>query len=337
MSYSFAVIGCRHGHIQSFIKSMLDLGHTCVGIYDADDLKLARQYAERFNVPIVERVEELLTPSIPIIGSAAVNNEKIDVIEACERSGQHIFLDKPVIADRAGLEKLEAVVKRGNIQIGLMLPKRFYGLLRTLKQEIEAGTLGNIVHLHMRSPHKLLPATRDAWHFSKAQNGGVLIDVMIHDVDVLRWLTGQEIVQTQSVMSKTILPEYPDFYDTASVQAVLADGTTAQVYADWHTPDSSSNDLLGRMMIVGTEGYAEYGYSYDPAAGKERTQLRITRHDGSVKDKSCEAQTGTGTALTDFLARVEGKPAVISHEDIVKVSRATVEADEQSIRYNRFA
>ncbi|RKN84683.1 Gfo/Idh/MocA family protein [Paenibacillus ginsengarvi] len=337
MSYRFAVIGCRHGHIRSFIKEMLDKGHTCAGIYDAEDWKLARQCVELYNVPLVDHVEELLVPSVHIIGSSAVNNEKIDIIEACERGGQHIVLDKPAVTDGDGLRRLEAVMERGRIQIGLMLPKRFWGTMTALKREIDAGAIGDIVHLYITSPHKLLPATRDAWHFSKKRNGGVLIDLLIHDMDVLRWLTGKEIVMTQSVMSKTILPEYPDFYDTAAVQVMMDDGTTAQVHADWHTPATNKDGRFSRIVIAGTEGYAEYGVVYDAKQGKNATYARITRGDGDDPDGTfLKPDAETASAVSDFLDRVDGKQGLFTHVDILAASRATIEADESAVIRNRF-
>lgn len=338
MSYRFAIIGCRHGHIQSFIKDMLDKGHTCAGIYDAEDWKLARQYADRFQLPLVERVEELLTPSVHIVGSSAVNNEKIDLIEACERGGQHILLDKPAVTDRSGLQRLEAVAERGKIQIGLMLPKRFWGWMTALKREIDGGTLGKLVHFYVSSPHKLVPSSRDAWHFSKERNGGVLIDLLIHDMDLLRWLTGKNIAMTQSIISKSILPEYPDFYDAASVQVVMEDGTSAQLYADWHTPANNKDGRYSRIVIAGTEGYAEYGVAYDAEEGKDKTYVRITRGDGSDQYGTLlKPDVENATAISDFLDRVEGKSGQFTHRDIIAASRATIEADEQAIVRNRFA
>lgn len=338
MSYRFAVIGCRHGHIQSFIKEMLGKGHTCAGIYDPEDWKLARQYAERFGLPIAERPEELLTPSVHIVGSSAVNNEKIDLIEACEKNGQHILLDKPAVTDRAGLERLEAVVGRGKIEIGLMLPKRFWGSLAALKKALDAGALGRLVHIYVSSPHKLMPASRDDWHFSKKRNGGVLIDLLIHDMDLLRWLTGQETEQTQSVMSKTILPEHPDFYDAASVQVMMSQGTTAQLYADWHTPANNRDGRFSRVVVFGTEGVAEYGVEFDPGEGKAKTSVRLTRGDDPDQGGTLLApEETTATSVSDFLDRVSGRPGLFTHPDIVAASRATIEADERAIIFNRFA
>ncbi|GAA3413818.1 Gfo/Idh/MocA family protein [Paenibacillus hodogayensis] len=333
MSYQFSIIGCRHGHISNFIQWMLDNGHTCTGIYDPEDWKLARLYAEKYGIPLVDEREKLLSPDVQIVGSSAVNNEKIELIEACERRGIHIMLDKPAVTDRSGLKRLEAVVARGNIQIGLMLPKRFSGWMNALKSQIDAGAIGKLAHIHISSPHKLMPSTRDAWHFSKERNGGVLIDLLIHDMDLLRWLTGREIILIQSVLAKNMLPEYPDFYDVASVQVVMDNGTTAQLYADWHTPGNNTDGRFSRIVVAGTEGYAEWDVGYDASDGKKKRQLRITRGEAQDQNGYVDAQAEVVvSASSDFIDRINGKPGLFTHRDILEASRAAIEADERAVR-----
>jgi predicted dehydrogenase len=63
--------------------------------------------------------------------------------------------------------------------------------------------------------------------------------LFIHDFDLLRWLSGQEIVESDGFMAKNILPEYPDFYDTANLSVMLDGNILAQLYADWHNPEKS--------------------------------------------------------------------------------------------------
>src|SRR5690606_17608958 len=152
-----------------------------------------------------------------------------------------------------------AVMSRNQIHVGMLLPKRFDPYMNALKNQIEQGVLGKIVNISIRSPHLLLLPARPAWFFSKKQNGGLIHDLMIHDFDLIRWLTGKEITTAQSFISKNILPEYRDFYDTATTQLLLGDTITVQLYADWHTPKKSSNGRHSSFYIVGTEGSAQYG------------------------------------------------------------------------------
>lgn len=329
MPYPFAIIGCQHGHISTFIREMLDRGHSCSGIYDAGNPKLARMFSERYGIPLVDEVETLLDSSVQIIGSSAINNEKIDIVEMCERYGKHVMVDKPIVTGRAGLERLEAVIKRGTIQVGMLLTERFRPAVHALKQKIAAGELGDIVSISMRKPHNLKPASRHAWHFSSETNGGIIVDLFIHDFDLLRWLTGREIVSVQSMKTKNMLPEYPTFYDTACAQIQLEGGIIGQLYADWHTPGKSWTWGDCRIFVSGTAGCAELRMNGDPAvSAKEELLFRITHDEPFGK---VEPEIVPVTVSEDFLRRIEGQPGIITHRDVLLASRASVEADENAV------
>ncbi|WP_405449232.1 Gfo/Idh/MocA family protein [Paenibacillus sp. HJGM_3] len=334
MSYRFGIYGCQHGHILSFIDQMLALGGTCSGIYEPDSPGLAQQISDRHGIPLVDNPDVFIEDRVSIIGSSAINNRKIDVVEWCERHGKHVMLDKPVVTNRKQLERLEAVFDRGTIQVGVLLTERFRRSIFTLKQSIDAGQLGRIVSITMRKPHRLSPASRHAWHFSKEENGGLLIDLFIHDFDLLRFLTGQEITAIQSQMAKHIAPEHPTFFDTASAQVMMSDGTLAQLYADWHTPDPSWTWGDCRLFITGTEGCAELRLSGDPAVEVGELYFQITRDKPFAK---AELLPDPDTNLTqDFIRRIEGRTSIITHRDIVETIRATVLADESALVFDIF-
>ncbi|RKN86412.1 Gfo/Idh/MocA family protein [Paenibacillus ginsengarvi] len=332
MAMRFGIYGCQHGHIAAFIGEMTALGAECAGIYDREENALAKRLSEQYGIPLLRSAEVLQDDSIPIIGSSAINREKIDVIEWCERHGKHIMLDKPIVTSRSGLERLEQVFARGHIQIGMLLTERFRPAIAALKQTIESGRLGRIVSITMRKPHKLSPASRHAWHFSKEQNGGLMIDLFVHDFDLLRWLTGQEIASIQSLLAKNILPEYPSFYDTACAQVLLTGGTMAQLYTDWHTPDKSWTWGDGRLFVTGTSGAAELRLSGDPSCGtNEELFFQITHDEPFVR---VETTALSSTVTGDFIDRIQGKHSILTHHDILQTCRASVEADEKATIIN---
>ena len=83
----FAIIGCEHAHISIFIEEMLELGHEGVGIYEPRNQEPA--LFRRSIISLVDREEQLLQAA-DIIGSAAINNEKIDIVERCERAASRL-------------------------------------------------------------------------------------------------------------------------------------------------------------------------------------------------------------------------------------------------------
>ena len=333
MGYRFGIYGCQHSHIEVFIDQMLALGGTCAGIYENDSPSLAKQIAQRRGIPFLDDPERLADETVTVIGSSAVNNRKMDIIEWCERRGKHIMVDKPVATNRGQLERLEAVLSRGTIQVGVLLTERFRAAIHTLKQAIDAGKLGRIVSITTRKPHRLSPASRHPSHFSKEESGGVLIDLFIHDFDLLRYLTGQEVTAVHSQAAKHVLPEHPAFFDTATAQVMMSGGTLGQLYADWHTPTASWTWGDCRLFVAGTEGCAELRLNGDPSVAKEELYFQITNDDPFTKVELNQPEVNI---TEDFIRRMEGKPGVLAHRDIVETIRATVLADERALVYNAF-
>ena len=143
----FSIIGCQHGHVEIFIGEMLALGHECVGIYEPDNINLASSIANKHNIPLVADRARLVADDVDVVGSAAINSEKIDVIELCEAHGKPIMVDKPIVTSFSSFERLQAVIERGKIKVGMLLTERFSPANYTLKKLIDNGELGDIVSI----------------------------------------------------------------------------------------------------------------------------------------------------------------------------------------------
>jgi predicted dehydrogenase len=329
----FSVIGCQHAHIGIFISEMLELGYNCAGIYEEEPNGLTRSLSDQFGVPLARDKEELLGDSVAVVGCAAINDEKIDVIEYCESRGKHVMVDKPAVVSMDGLQRLKAVAGRGNIEIGMLLTERFHPAIHTLKKQIERGALGDIVTVGMRKPHRLDAAARPEWFFSKKQSGGILIDLLVHDFDLLRWLTGKEIETVSGYIGKTIMPERPTFYNSASVQVLMQDNIVAQLYADWHSPVGSWTWGDGRIFVTGTESFVELRLQGDPLVGADPVVIRSTNGESVESPPALQPPC---TITEDFLRRIGGGESILTQDDIVKASEATMWADRTVTYLNRY-
>ncbi|MFD2329551.1 Gfo/Idh/MocA family protein [Cohnella sp. GCM10020058] len=328
----FGIVGCQHAHIGIFIEEMLRLGHTFAGIWEPGDTVLARRLAETHGGQLLTDREALLAEDVSVIGCAAVNADKIDVVEWCERHGKHVMLDKPAVVDRAGLERLREAIGRGRIEVGMLLTERYRASTRTAKRLIEEGVIGDIVHIGMRKPHRLNPAGRPAWHFDKALSGGIIVDLLIHDFDLLRWLTGRELRSVEGCMGKEAGSPHPGFYDTASVQAVMEGGITAQLYADWFTPAGSWTWGDGRMFVTGTRGTLELRLEGDPLLETDEALLMTTDAEPWHRVRELEP---AALVTADFLSRLDGGACMLAHRDLLAASEAAISADERALRIER--
>ena len=323
---NFGILGCRHGHIEIFIQEMLDLGHVPVGIYEPEP-KLAQVFSDKYGIPMLKSKEALYSCNPEVIGTSAINNQKIAVIEDCSSLGIHVMADKPVITSRSGLERLHKVINDGRIEVGMLLTERFVPPVYTLNKLIRQGVLGQLISFTTIKPHRLAESTRDSWHFSEEENGGILIDLLIHDFDLLFWFTGSNIKSCTGFMRRSANPRYSDFYDNVQVLAEMENGVTASLGADWFTPDGYWTWGDGRIFCTGTEGRVEIRATGDSLIAKEALGILVTN------DRAAELiqwETPPSTITEDFLNRIHGREDIIlSHGDILKASEATVLANEQ--------
>ena len=326
----FVIVGCQHGHIAMFIEEMHGLGYECAGIYERDPVPLASGIAESYGIPLYQENDYTQLNiwhdnTIEMIGSSAINHEKIDIVELCASHGKHAMLDKPAAVNREDYHRLEAVIRSGRIQVGMLLTERVNPALYTLRQLNAEGAFGHIVNMSFRKPHRLAASQRPDWFFDKSQNGGVIVDILIHDFDILCWITGQEIQSSSGYLGKRIMPEHETFYDTAHIQTVMEDGTVAQLYADWHTPDASWAWGDTRIFVTGTKASAELRLAGDPLLDKKALLLLVTNEATWSEVGLYEVPY---TVCGDFVRRIRGEESAITHLDILVATKAAIDADE---------
>jgi predicted dehydrogenase len=323
----FGILGCRHPHIEIFIQEMLDLGHELVAICDTNP-DIAQSMAAKYSVTLLKDEKDFFALKPQVVGTSAINNEKIQVIETCREHGIHVMVDKPVVTNMADYERLKEIIYEGVIHVGLMLTERFNPPIYTLWSMIQKGVLGDLINLTIIKPHKLNEKSRAPWHFSKVQNGGIAIDLLIHDFDLLRWFTKSEMEDCSGFMKKSSLPYHPDFYDSVHTIIKMKNGVVATLEADWWTPDSYWTWGDGRIFCTGTLGRAEIREAGD-INNKNSYGLLVTN------DKEYHVYDNIETNVTlseDFLNRIEGKEdVIITANDILNATYDTLVADSKLV------
>jgi predicted dehydrogenase len=305
----FAVYGCQHFHIRAFIDEMLALGHEFVGICDTGAYPLPERAAAQYRVPLFHSEEALLDRGVELIGTAARNDRKIEVVEWAERHGIHVMADKPIVTDERGLQRLQRIVDRGKIQVGLMLTARFSPAQTAL------------VDFTFLKPHKLDRAQRPEWFFHRSFNGGLVVDLMIHDADMLHWFTGKDVIASHGVLVKNILPELPEFYDNAQVQVLLEGNITAAIKSDWLMPEVFPTWGDGRIFVTGTAGRAEIRTAGDVLA-PDGPFLLFAPH--SRKPERVPAEKPKVGLCEDFINRIRGLPHHVTAQDMIRCSKTVL-------------
>jgi predicted dehydrogenase len=175
---------------------------------------------------------------------AMVSEEDVDVVDACvptalhrdlalrvAADGKHLFLEKPIARTLEDAEEILSAfgASAGRLFVGHVV--RFFPEYAKIKQTVEAGDLGTVgvARTSRRSP--FLRGWND-WYADWRQSGGVLVDLVVHDFDFLRWCFGEvERVYARGVMGR----EY-NRLDYALVTLRFGAGQIAHVEGHWGYP-----------------------------------------------------------------------------------------------------
>ena len=173
-----------------------------------------------------------------------VSAEDVDVIDACVPTalhrdlavrvagdGKHLFLEKPIARtlEEAG-EILSAFeVSEGRLFVGHVV--RFFPEYVRIKEMVEAGDLGTVgvARASRRSP--FLRGWND-WYADLRQSGGVLVDLVIHDFDFLRWCFGE----VERVFARGMMGREYNRLDYALTTLRFEGGPIAHVEGHWGYP-----------------------------------------------------------------------------------------------------
>jgi predicted dehydrogenase len=169
-------------------------------------------------------------------------------VRAALERGLHVFCEKPIADTLASADAIVALeaAHPDRLVIGHMY--RFDPRWRAVKEAVDAGRMGRLVHL---STHAFTPdyEGRDlADHTSLANENGV------HGLDLLQWLAGP-IVRVYGEASRTGVAG-EGLVDAIAVTVRFASGAIGALEVDWAMPSETGLSFEIRLSVVGSGGTA---------------------------------------------------------------------------------
>lgn len=164
---------------------------------------------------------------------AAASDAHAGLIRSCLTRGIPIFCEKPLAPGLRETERLVAEIESTGVPFQLGFQRRFDTAYREARRLVETGQLGRLYVIRLAGhdpapPHEAyIPAS-----------GGIFRDFSIHDFDVARWLTGQDVEEVYAdggVLGFPVFAKYGDV-DTAVATLRMTDGTLAALTVARHDP-----------------------------------------------------------------------------------------------------
>ncbi len=251
MTVGIGLIGAgRMGQTFAYHLAYSVPGVKFVAIADTNASKAA-EVAERFGVAhSYANYDDLLArKDINAVVIVTPTNTHVDVIQAAAAAGKQIFSEKPLALDLAGCDRAIAATNAAGVKLQVGFMRHYDPAYVAAKQKIDAGVIGTPVMFKStgRDPR------RTSLEFARrANSGGMIADMAIHDFDAARWLMGSEVVRVHSEGACLVFPELKDVgdIDNAIVNLKFANGAMGNV-------DVSRNAVYGydiRTEVLGSKG-----------------------------------------------------------------------------------
>jgi myo-inositol 2-dehydrogenase / D-chiro-inositol 1-dehydrogenase len=251
------------------------------------------------------------------------------LIERAARAGKAVFCEKPVDLDAERIRQCLQVVAAAGSTLMIGFNRRFDPSFAALAKRLRAGEIGavELVTILSRDP---APPPLDY----VARSGGLFLDMMIHDLDMARFLLAEEPVEVHAVGACLVDPAVGEAgdVDTAAVLLKTAGGRIAQISCsrratygyDQRIEVHGAKGLLtagNRFATTVTQAGAE-GYRSDPALPffleryADAYRLELDAFVAAVLDKAPVSPSGEDGLRAQILADAATESARLRRREL---------------------
>ena len=171
-----------------------------VAVCDIDTDRLHR-VAALFHIPhACADISELLAlDGVDAIGVCTDPGSHPELAITALGAGKHVLVEKPLALTPAECRRMIEASERSNAVAMTGFHMRFHRLVQQLRQHLEAGAAGDIesIRLVWHSPRG--DAGIPAWKTKRAHGGGALVEIAVHHLDLVRYLTGAPLEQIHAM------------------------------------------------------------------------------------------------------------------------------------------
>jgi UDP-N-acetylglucosamine 3-dehydrogenase len=280
-----------------------------VGVADAN-LEAAQAVAKRHGTEAFADVAHMLDTLKPDAVTIAVPTiYHRDVAKQAISRGIHVLIEKPIALSVDEASEIIDDADSAGVVLTVGHIERFNPAVIALKKHLADGDLGRVFQIDIRRQGPFPARIRDV---------GVVIDLAVHDLDIIRYISESEVVR---VSAETDHQLHPDHEDTLSGLLRLSNGTIGTLAINWLTPTK-----IRELSVTGDRGMFRvdyltqdlYFYENATTTGPEWETLRMLRgiSEGRMVRHVVNKAEPLRAELEAFVAAVRGEaPVAISGLD----------------------
>jgi predicted dehydrogenase len=290
------VMGSNHARVLAGLP-----GISLAGV--VDPLEAHRTRLSQFtDCPTFDTLEQLLGEGVEAVTVAAPTHLHHEIALACIARKIHVLVEKPIASSVEEGRAIVDAAQRAGVTLMVGHVERFNPAVAAIKQALTGEDILSIA------------ITRVGPFPPRMSNVGVVIDLAVHDIDLIRWFTESDIVEVQPQLSSAVAERE----DIALLQFRTASGVLAHINTNWLTPFKARNvtvatrgkyvmgDLLTRQVTecFGFKPDGSYSMRHLPVGHDEPLRAELIAFLQAVRSGATPAVTGDeGVASLEIATR----------------------------------
>ena len=212
-----------------------------VGISDVSETRV-KELSEQYDTNGFIDYKELLAQGLDAVSIVVPTTLHMAVGLDVIASGANLLVEKPIADTLENAEKLTRAAEDAGVKLMVGHIERFNPAVTKLKEIIDSGLLGKIVSISTRRVGPYNPRIRDV---------GVILDIGVHDIDVISYLYGKSVNEVYSIAGADI----HSFEDHAAIVLRYDHEFSGIVETNWLTPHK-----VRKLTVIGVNGVAYLDY-----------------------------------------------------------------------------
>ncbi|MDB6151149.1 MAG: oxidoreductase domain protein [Chthoniobacter sp.] len=255
--------------------------------------------------------------------------------EEAIRQGKHVFMEKPVAADAAGVRQVLAAAaeaKKKGLKVGVGLQRRHQaGYLETVKR-LHEGAIGDItsmrcywngsrpwqkkrVDLEKQYGRKLTEMEYQLrnWYYFTWLSGDHIAEQHIHNIDVINWVKKGHPVKARAMGGREITnsPDDGEIYDHFACEFEYEDGSICYSYCrhqpgTWNSVSEHVQGTKGKSDVGGNKIFGDEQWRFKAEGAKDPYQQEHDDLFDAIRNNKDfnEAVSGAESTMTAILGRM---------------------------------
>lgn len=240
--FNVAVIGVgsmgrNHARVYSELENA-----KLVAVSDIDEktgIEISRKFGCKYYKDYRKMLESEKLDAVSVAVPTKMHTEiALDVI----KRGVNLLIEKPIADNISNAKKIVELAVKKSVKLSVGHVERFNPAVKKLKEIIGQGMLGEVTSVIARRVGLFPPRVKDA---------NVVIDLAVHDIDIINYLLGKTPSSVHANLGATLTSEREDHAEIFMKYG----NASGFVQVNWISPIK-----IRTLSVTGTKGYAELNY-----------------------------------------------------------------------------